>query len=176
MISCSKITGNGKKLTLSVAALLFVISFALGQAGDRSVIAPAGSQDIINNISIDWTLGEWQITSNESRDVLYTQGFHQPQLNISVIREVKGISELVLDVFPNPVIQTLVLMARAESDYSLSISLHDLSGKLMLDEMKMNSNGIQIVDVSSILSGMYIITVHDETGEYSQSYKVTKIN
>ncbi|HSU51599.1 MAG TPA: hypothetical protein VLJ41_13435 [Segetibacter sp.] len=55
------------------------------QQNEQSVIATAGDISKAGDISLEWTLGERAIESVSTSSSLYTQGFHQPLLEVQRI-------------------------------------------------------------------------------------------
>jgi hypothetical protein len=80
---------NPSAMRMQIFALLFFAPLLVNsQSVSPSVIASAGgSSTLSNGISIDWTLGEFAVTTLTNGSITLTQGFHQPNLEASVSYE-----------------------------------------------------------------------------------------
>jgi hypothetical protein len=162
-----------KSLAFLTGMILCCVCTAWSQA-ERSVFSPAGDQDQVQQLLIQWTLGEWQVAAHEARGNLFTEGFHQSFLQVDREYNPALFSDLEIKVAPNPVHQFLTVNARAGESYPLHLDLYDLSGKHLLMQLKMDSNGSSLIDVSHLAASTYILTVRNERGEPEQNFKVLK--
>ena len=98
---------------------LVLLSFSLSYAGiaqslSPSVISSQGEVSEGNSVSLEWTLGEVAIQTIRSPGNVFTEGFHQPLLEVSEVVEEQVKELLVLEgyditVAPNPVRSLLEL-------------------------------------------------------------------
>ncbi len=70
----------------------------------------------------------------------------------------KIISDVLLQIFPNPSTQSLTIST--EVNQTVKLEIFDITGKL-IKYKKICTN--QIIDISSLSNGIYIIKIADET-------------
>lgn len=158
------------KRSIRLTGLLFLLSFStlIGQSIDRSVIATQGAEFTNPAVgSIEWTMGE---TVTESFDDCFlTQGFRQTfeisGCGFSNIEEVPIHSNLML--FPNPAIDKLNIIS--ESGPIKHIYIFNTTGSLVF-ETSGDNNIQQIVTITSIPAGQYIIRVQLEREILNQQF------
>lgn len=165
-----------RKWTILGMLQFCALSILTGQEVERSVMASAGKQDIATRMTLDWTLGESFIESNVSNSFLYTEGFHQPQLLEGIVKEDILAQDLRLEIYPNPVDDLLSISSSSIKDFKLLITIHDMSGKNLMEAHTIKSTGKVELDMSSLVSGMYIVSIRNEEGSFIKSYKITKSN
>lgn len=96
----------------------------------QAVVAPAGHYHESGQMSMSWTLGEPMIETLVSADIVLTQGFQQPVLEVSTTTNEPGL-DFQITAFPNPTrghtnISTNLLQAE-----SLIYSVYDLQGRFI---------------------------------------------
>ncbi len=140
-----------KNLYLLSLMLLGVLS-AESQSLSSSVISVAGGfEKTPSGMSLSWTIGEPIVDPLQSGDVVLTQGFQQPDLQLSTAFTDPGF-EAMLSVYPNPTMDYLQL----ETDFERPIQfrLVDLSGKLINQGIWSQQHA---VDVGALPAGPYAI-------------------
>ena len=140
------------KKTLLFILALWSSAMAWSQSLAPSVIALAGDlEETPSGMTLSWTLGEPVIATHQTASGYLTQGFQQPDLQIST-GFIDQTFDFDLSIFPNPA-EALLLM---QTDYRQEVShrLVDIQGKLI-------SKGVWTsqyeLDVSALPSGIYAI-------------------
>jgi hypothetical protein len=165
--------------TSVITGLLFSLP-VFSQKFEPTVIASAGDISKIDNISLEWTLGETMVESNFSANEMFTQGFHQPVLYIpGPINEVSGVTKIAspgYDVFiaPNPVQSLLTIKVQQAEDERLYIAVSDIYGKMLFTKIAGSKNAVSEFDMNGIPSGCYFLTIKKSTGELIQTAKIIK--
>ncbi len=84
------------------------------------------------------------------------------------------LSENDIKVYPNPVAENLQIELLDINNRVQQISLISIDGKIVLNDTQLPKNNMQIVDVSSLLNGLYILYVKTEKGSVYQRIGVMK--
>jgi hypothetical protein len=82
-----------------------------------------------------------------------------------------GAAKSNINVYPNPAGSTLYVEVKKDNEEDVRISLYDMSGKLVIDELKQSQKGIQKISVntSKLVPGAYSIKVVSGTEVYQQT-------
>src|SRR5690349_1308491 len=93
-----------KLLCFAFFFLIALFNDCRAQEKTTSVISAAGGIAHSNTLSLEWTLGEPVSETAISSSRMYTQGFHQPMLQIKKLDTPKEISSVFnsILVYPNP--------------------------------------------------------------------------
>jgi hypothetical protein len=119
-----------------------------------------------------WTVGELIIETGIQTDLNdYTQGFHQPYMDVTIIEDYS--IDLSINIFPNPATEQLNIRYK-QFKKGDALCLYDAVGKLLLRK--------QIVDAKMTLpfnaysTGLYYLVILNEDNEKIKSFKVQKSN
>lgn len=165
---------NKSKLVVIMA---FVIStYAFSQNLSRDVIASQGDFNIIDNISLEWTLGDAFIETVIANNGFLTQGFQQPS-NIateflSSEFPLESPSNIVL--YPNPVNTLLHVYMKPIDRITLTISLYDISGRLVKKGTTIDTDKNITLDVSDLSSGTYLLKFSNVEGLLLETHRIVK--
>jgi hypothetical protein len=88
---------------------------------------------------------------------------------ISSIDENSSIKEL--SIYPNPSNGVVNIEYTAEKELQTNFTIHDITGRLVLQQQSQSSigkNKFTINENSSLRPGMYVLTLENEEGKYSQ--------
>lgn len=152
--------------------LMVSISATWAQSISPEVVASAGGHFQNGSVQLSWTLGEVMIDTYSSSGNIITQGFHQTDLTVTSVEQTNAVS-LDVNVFPNPTAQDLNVDVRGDH-VPLAITLYDLNGKLIMQEnLTANQNSLSM-NVSYLAMANYLLTITDERGSYSATYRVVK--
>jgi hypothetical protein len=112
---------------LHFAKVLVIFSLLFGFTSSRAqtVFSSVGKDTLLPQFHISHTLGEPLIQSLNGSSILMTQGFHQPDLILTVLEPGTGLEEL--EVFPNPVSKELFV----KNGEGYSYRLFGLGGELV---------------------------------------------
>jgi hypothetical protein len=159
-----------KFLAAFVLFLFFLSNPSNCQTGIIQVINPAGGYGNSTDASLDWSLGQIAVSTLVSDQAILTQGLLQENILITQIvlpsENLPGIR-----VYPNPTAGELIITV--EENKPLTYNLTDLNGKLLLKGRCLDiENTINLKDLPV---GEYILNISDQTAQYANSYKITKL-
>lgn len=131
----------------------------------QEVISPSGNAYNNGGINLYWTIGETITTTQDDGNNIITQGFHQPQVTISTVKES---THTVFTVYPNPT--TNYFTIEANNKVNSSAFLTDLNGKkiqsFLLNELKTQIN------IEEYPTGVYLLTIKEN--DTINTYKIIK--
>lgn len=158
-----------KKFTLLI--VLLVGGWTAGaQSLAPQVIAPSGGSGQSASADLSWTIGETMVATEFNSTNALTQGFQQPTLLVTLMREVSD-AQMNLNVYPNPAFDQINIVYHAETFESVNYQMFDKTGKLLL-ENRINSK-MTTVPVQTLAAGEYFLQV---TGSSSkQFFKIQKL-
>lgn len=140
-----------------------------------NVIAAGGGVSKFPGIELEWTLGEASAGTISNSSTLYTVGFHQPQLiSKQVFTDVAHTGEV--SVYPNPVANLLQVKFNFKTAQQLSLTLKDISGKMVSQKKTQSSDIITEIAVDQFASGVYFLEVKDLKGHTISTFKIIKTN
>lgn len=153
------------RIFLSCCALLFVWT-ARAQTIQPSVVNASGGSIQNPTVFVEWSLGEPAITTISNTENIVTQGFLQPNLTISGVAGLLPGEEIT--VYPNPV--TDHLLFRTNSTRVSSLVFTDLLGRTVLEHSFAGD-----LDVQTLPSGIYFISLLDSSKRLVCTFKIIKI-
>lgn len=147
-----------------------------------SVLATAGGQHQTNTISLEWTLGEAVVETTRLPNYVYTQGFHQPTLQVTEqVNPLLTDSDYLIQVFPNPVEAILTVRIEVQegslvskSEEKLLLNLTDLSGKSLQTKVAYLVNESAQLNMADLPAGVYVLYIQKAMGAPVKAYKVLK--
>ncbi len=147
---------------------LIITSVFYSQTITRSSIGSFGSSVSNDGITIQQTLGQPSIVTNEINEegTGLRQGFQQP---ISFIEEQ---NELNVRLYPNPNLGEFSFIVEEDTEIKLQYQLFDQQGKLIF-QGKTDSNLLTPISIQQPSPGMYHLKVSDGTN--NSSFKVNVI-
>jgi hypothetical protein len=148
---------------------------APAQTLDPNVVATTGGFDSNVSGTLSWTLGEPVTETVADGQSILTQGFQQPELQITAVTAVE--SDVTLNVFPNPASEMIHLSFSNQGQSHAFVELFTTEGRLVYSELAvLNGGDTQLsIDVQHLAAGMYMlkITLSGETAP--RIFKVQKI-
>lgn len=174
-----------KKTMLVLFSSLALSSVAVAQQLTPSVLAAAGGYDRTKTISLEWTLGELVVETAKVSGRIYTQGFHQPTLQvteqISLVNPLLIVDEYLVQIAPNPVQAILNVKIKAydgssigKIDEKVQLQLTEMTGKvLQVTEAFLLDDSIQI-NMVALPAGMYLLSIRKAAGMPIKTFKVLK--
>ncbi len=160
------------RLGLQTIARIVIISITiLSTSVYAQKVAPevsfaSGYSFAEGDVYIDMSFGEFAITTISSSDQIITQGFLQP----FKIELPCATPDLVY--YPNPVVKSLTIEALdCEVDLAY-VEVFDLLGTTVLTAAPTNN----LVDLSSIGVGVYIIRTFNSSMQFLGSIKIVKVS
>ena len=147
------------------------------QEKNQSVIASAGEVSKSSTIVLEWTVGEPLIETVSSATSLYTQGFHQPVLEVHKLvgaGEEGAPGKNTIQIFPNPTTAIINVQLEKASEKPLLVSIMDVSGRVLLNNtFPVNSTALKI-NVHRLSNGAYTLRITDAAGTFQGDYKIIK--
>ena len=163
------------KETSLIIPFLIVSTFCFSQELSRNIFASQGDSALIEDWTLDWTLGESFVETVTTSDAMYTQGFQQPILTIERI-DLESISKQSLDlvIYPNPVEAILHVHFRSEHNKKLHMSMYDVTGQLIQHSTTSETEDHTTVDVSNLSTGVYLLKFSNTDGSLLETHRVIK--
>jgi hypothetical protein len=156
---------------MKTIVIFVVLSVCTIYLSAQEVVASSGSSGTITGYKVDWTLGEPVIETFTGSANILTQGMHQTNLLVTGLQELT-IPGLEVRVYPNPVSNTLMIEVIQTGDDLFRYELFDFTGRKLVLK-KMNSN-IEEIDMSSYVSGIYLLHISDPTLKHVKICKIIK--
>ena len=143
---------------------MFTLNFSA-----QEVISSQGESYSTSSGKIDFTIGEVvnQTIVGVNNDL--TQGFHQPNLTVTGIKDFE--ENFKAAIFPNPVVNSLSINFE-EIDQVYHLEALDLNGKLLFVK-QLNSNN-NVIDVSYLSAGVYIFALRNQENRILKTFKIKK--
>ena len=165
---------NLKLYAVVLATSLSLHSFS--QQINQSVMATAGGISSGKNVVLEWTVGEPVVEMGKTPFALYTQGFHQPTLEVITSNsKMPGLHKAYFfDVFPNPATSSLNINFKKLTDLPLLASITDINGKVLLIKNIPVKTGIIKIDVARFSAGAYFLRITSESGEVQGTSTIFK--
>ena len=166
------------KITLSV--LFGSLALATGGMAQRlspSVLAAGGGSARTATMSLDWTVGEAVAGTVTAPNVLYTQGFHQPMLQVTEQSAPAAMGDGAprFVVAPNPVTSHFTVTAGFARETPFQLRLTDLTGRqYLLPDLPATTESLQI-DMTAYPAGTYLLRIGKADDPLLKSYKIVKI-
>ncbi|GEO11768.1 T9SS type A sorting domain-containing protein [Segetibacter aerophilus] len=158
---------------ITIAAATSTNSFA--QKENHSVIAAAGEVSKSSDLILEWTLGEPAVESVSTSSSLYTQGFHQPLLEVKRTNVADNTTpKNVFRIFPNPATSILNIQINKPVDERLLVTLVDVTGKVLLNSTLPQDAIASKLDVSRYPHGTYVLRITNAAGSIHSEFKVIK--
>ncbi len=136
-----------------------------GQEIDQNTLAVGGHSQTAASISLDWTIGQNISTTGANNGNSLVSGLHQPTIITEILTVLKT-ENPEIQIFPNPVVETL--QVEISSNEELTLSLMDLNGREVLSGHQKSLNLTELSD------GVYVL--HIRHGNYSSKHKIIKQN
>lgn len=164
------------KVLHSCLLFLFIGSTlsGLSQQKSQSVIASAGDISKGANVILEWTLGEPAIESVSTLSSLYTQGFHQPVLDVQRANSGNTLIKNVFRVFPNPATSVLNIQLDKPVKERLLITLINVSGRALQNITFPQEATASRMDVSRHPHGIYLLRITNQDGSIHSEFKIIK--
>lgn len=168
-----------KKPAITFFAFIFLTNLSFGQSIERFVTGSTGNFKSAGNYSISSTTGEAVVPTFEMSYIL-TQGFQQPDYEISTGTDERQSPDVVATIYPNPVSGWMVLSIRSGDAVNYHYEITDVLGRTVslysVFEQK-NDNARIVFDMSGLASGVYFL--HLSSGKdksFNHLFKFSKIN
>ena len=166
------------KILYLVLSGLFFCQTGFAQSIDRQIISTTGNYLDTGTIKISLTVGEVVIQTGYHGSLIVTQGFHQPDTNISMSLESLTREELDVSAFPNPTLNDVILDFKGCQETNLAINIFNSAGQQMTDLIpaRIENNDRQTISFNGMKAGNYFILIRSSDGKSSKVFKVQKMN
>ncbi|PKP19251.1 MAG: hypothetical protein CVU05_11785 [Bacteroidetes bacterium HGW-Bacteroidetes-21] len=148
--------------------LLLILAVIGLQSYAQELISNSGDYQANSLISLSWSLGEMNVESISSGNLMLTQGFHQPSYTITRIEN--GIHHVAqVQVYPNPVATSMYIVSpQNNSNYVIS----DIQGNI-IKQGSINI-GTNKIDVSGFSSSMYFLNITSSDNKVFEKFRIVK--
>jgi len=154
-----------KKIVLSCTCALVLLlcaclSVSAQVALKRQVVANTGGSGIVQNIQIQYTVGEPVILPITNGKVLLTQGFQQPE---EFLKAAPGVSQLKSYlIFPNPAVSSTKIQFELLSNVNVTIEVINPAGQNIYHQFLELSAGKStvVLPVNHFASGIYTVMLN----------------
>lgn len=145
---------------MKTTALFITLQLLMFAGFTQSVVSSAGLVSQTNDFSLSWTIGETVTGTGISSSTILTQGFQQPWITITSVRESETNEFLV---YPNPVDRFLTLEGELEGS---SIQLFNAEGKLI--DYQRPSGSMYSMNFNTMSTGVYLLIINTKEGQRQQ--------
>ncbi len=154
------------------------------QNKEIQVVNANGGTATINGIVYEWNVGEPITQTVAKSGIVITQGYLQPMKtkggNSTATQTLEGLSQEQIKLYPNPATSMVMLQPAFKSKGTLSYTLYDATGKVMLNktEMLQLGNELQEIDLTRLADGHYWLQIHwqGEASQQTGTFKIDKLN
>ena len=139
------------------------------------ILSSSGNSYQTNTMTIEWTLGELAITTINGPTSMITQGFHQPRYTITAIDE---LSQAIgkISVYPNPTSDEVHMTMTFDKIMSVQVRLTDSNGRLLWNKKYVGQNMDESTSFRNLPNGNYFLSFSVKGKNFSQTFKIQKIN
>ena len=151
-------------------AILLVSLSGFSQTISKQVIGPAGATYENGTNKLSYTAGEVLVGAMTSEDgsIQLGNGYY-PSLDLSTLNTQSPELKLQLKVYPNPTTEAIFITHPTEQFFEVRIT--DISGKQILQTAHQKQ---QPLNVQSLTSGTYFVTVTTRDSKQTNTYKIIK--
>ncbi len=147
--------------------LLFLFFIQVLLLNAQEVISSYGLSSSNANGSIDATLGEVVISTQNDGTIQLTQGFHQTKLAVLAVDNLD--SNFKISIYPNPSSNVFYLDLVDPTD--IHYKIFSINGRLLLEnDLKFSSNQINL---DQIKNGIYFLGIY-KNNKPIKTYKIIK--
>jgi hypothetical protein len=151
-------------------AILLASLSGFSQTISKQVIGPAGATYENGNNKLSYTAGEVLVGAMTPEDgsIQLGNGYY-PSLDLSTLNTQSPELKLQLKVYPNPTTEAIFITHPTEQFFEVRIT--DISGKQILQTAHQKQ---QPLNVQSLTSGTYFVTVTTRDSKQTNTYKIIK--
>ena len=159
------------KKSFLIFSFIFSCGYGFSQGIIQQVYASSGAYASNANFSLSYTIGEAITSTLTGGSYFLTQGFQQPNYNVTLVEDYAAGANLI--VYPNPVDDFINIDLGSFNSEKYRYELYDITGKLM-----QNGNitdKITKLDMTPYASDIYFIRLSLDN-KLIKNFKVQKIN
>ena len=143
---------------------------AFSQTISKQVIGPGGQTFENGNNKLSYSVGEVAVGAMTDEEGTYQLGNgYYPSLNLSTLTTETSELQLQVKVFPNPTKEVIYITHPTEQFFEVRIT--DVSGRQILQTAHQKQ---QPLNVQTLTSGTYFITVTTRDSKQTNTYKIIK--
>ena len=158
-----------------IFSLFIITTICFSQDLSHNVFATQGGASQVDNVSLEWTLGESIAEATVTLDGFYTQGFNQPFLTTTRLDvETYKKSPFKIVLYPNPVDVLLHVYIDASQRTALYISMFDVKGKLIRHDKILGSDKDVTLSLNNYPSGVYLLKFSNAEGVLIETHRIIK--
>ena len=150
---------------------IILLTTPIGIIHAQEVVSSTGESYSYDGYEVSWTLGELVIETVSNETNTLTQGFHQNNLNVTLIDEL-NLPGLEFKVYPNPADYIIYIQSKGRTDVKLQFVLFDVNGKKLLNK-KFIENPTEL-NMAQYAAGNYFLSITTIDGEPVQKFKIVK--
>jgi hypothetical protein len=158
----------------------FFVITAQAQELSPSVISSGGEVTKTPGISLEWTLGEFAVETISAGKKIYTQGFHQPILNVRSFHSPPSFESskkhtgFNILVSPNPTQSFINIHVQAEANEQHNFCLFDMNGRKVLSMQAKGHSYVLRMELGRLSGGVYLLDIRDKNGKMIEAFKIVK--
>jgi hypothetical protein len=125
---------------------------------NREVVASTGGSGVVEGMTIQYTIGDYAITTLSLGGVTFTQGFQQPE----ELPPNPGIPSVVtMLIYPNPAVTNVKIQLDLAFPCSLTLMLINSAGQVVYQEAGSYGSGRVVITrpVNHLGAGVYTVMV-----------------
>jgi hypothetical protein len=161
-----------KRLT-NIIYFLICTYGVMAQKIDPQVLSTAGTRFQGSTINIDWTLGEFAITTIKGSANIITQGFHQPNYVITKLNDLTD-NPGIISVYPNPTSDLIQIKMTFDKVRLVQARLMDIHGKLIWNNQFKGQRIDETSSLKDLSNGIYILNFFIDDNQSTQAFKISK--
>lgn len=162
-----KIKSNAMKRLVNI---IFTVILATSSLKAQEMFISSGSAGKSDKATLSWVIGGGIAQNqNDVSPAFISEVIAKENVALAVK---ETMADLSVSVYPNPAVEVINVKSIGSDFVGGRIILSDLSGNRVLEE---NVNSVNTsLYVSSLASGIYMVSAVDKYGKYAQSIKVIK--
>lgn len=161
-----------RRRTLPLLIPLLAGPACLAQSTSPEVFTTDGGFGTTPQAQLSWTIGEPVTETATGGGNTLTQGFQQPELEISTALP-ESDPAWSAAVYPNPT-ASLVRIDLSETPQDATINVFSTNGELVMSERMRDQS--QVLDVTRLAAGNYVLDLRDEATGRRARFNLNKIN
>ena len=144
-----------------------LVSLSRAQTVNPDVVNCAGQTFSITSNSLSFNLGESFVGSITNGTNQITQGFLQPKVNVTAIKE--NNNNNAYTVYPNPTTNEINVAAAMKDEFSIKV-LDNLGREMPIEKIG------DTYSLSKLRTGMYQLLIIDKSGKAIENKIISKID
>lgn len=164
-----------KRFCLLLPILLIFLTNAFSQQLSHQVLVPLAGVSSTSSYSYSQTVGETAVEIVGCSYYIFTQGFQQPPVKVSVETRPEGNG---IKIYPNPVVDYVTIEFFGESAKTFKVDFINLTGKIVKSFKFRFGNNYWFTEpqnIEDIITGFYLVRVRSEDGMIDRTFKIEKI-